>query len=74
MFTFILNSSNLLQDKKGTIGHYAVIAVAHEVNEENLQKVADQVKERFGLTLDTMTGTTSDPETFLTISTTTLLK
>lgn len=26
MFTFIINSIELLQDKKGTIGHHAVVA------------------------------------------------
>lgn len=74
MFTFIINSIELLQDKKGTIGHHAVVACANEVTEEVLQKVGVQVKKRFGLTLDTTTGKTSDPDIFLTISTTILIK
>lgn len=70
MFTFILNSSNLLQDKKGTVGYYAVIAATQEVTEETIQQVKRMVKERFGLTLNVMTGKTSDPNVFLTVSTT----
>lgn len=67
MFTFILNSSNLLQDKKGTVGYYAVIAATQEVTEETIQQVKRMVKERFGLTLNVMTGKTSDPDTFLSV-------
>lgn len=74
MFTFILNSTNPLSDQIGTVSHYTVIACADEITEEVLQQVSDRVKKRFGLILDTMTGKTSDPETFLTISTTTFLK
>lgn len=74
MFIFILNSTNPLSDQIGTVSHYTVIAATNEITDEVLQKVADRVKERFNLTLDTMTGTTSDPETFLTISTTIFLK
>lgn len=65
MFTFILNSSN---------GRHAVIAVAHKVDEETLQKIANQVKDRFGLTYDPITGKISDPEIILSISDVPLLK
>ena len=67
MFIFTLNSSNLLTDKKGTVGHYKVIATSSVVNGEILQKVADIIKSEFGLILDTTCGKTSDPETFLSI-------
>lgn len=67
MITFILNSTNLLQDKKGTVGHHAVVACAEEVTEETIQKIKGMIKERFGLTLNVMTGKTSDPDTFLSI-------
>lgn len=74
MFIFILNSTNALSDQIGTVSHYAIIACTNEITEYVLQQVSDRIKKRFGLTLDTMTGKTSDPDTFLTISTTTFLK
>lgn len=65
MFTYILNSSNILAGRKGTVGHHIVIAVAQEVTEENIQKVADRVKTEFGVTLNPNNGSTSDPNIFL---------
>lgn len=48
--------------------------LAHKVDEETLQKIANQVKDRFGLTYDPITGKTSDPEIILSISDVPLLK
>ena len=56
----------MLIGKNGTVGHYKVIATSCTIS-NNLQRVADKVKEEFGLTLDITNGTTSDPETFLSI-------
>ena len=64
MFTFILN---ILYIQNGTT--YAhIIAVSKDLNDQIMQKVADRVKEDFGVTLNINNGKTSNPNVFLQIS------
>lgn len=67
MFIFILNSINIPLSCKGNISYTHIIATSRSVNGKILQKVADRVKERFGVTLNTNNGSTSDPDVFLCI-------
>ena len=64
MFTFLLNIVVPHSNKNGT-AYTHIIAVANELNEEILQKVANRVKERFGVTLNINNGKTSNPNVFL---------
>lgn len=67
MFTFILNIIDIpLSGKNGT-AYTHIIAVSKDLNDKILQKVADRVKENFGVTLNINNGKTSNPNVFLQI-------
>lgn len=67
MFIFILNIIDIpLSGKNGT-AYTHIIAVSKDLNDKILQKVADRVKENFGVTLNINNGKTSNPNVFLQI-------
>ena len=63
MFTFIFNI--LYIQNETTYAH--IIAVSKDLNDQIMQKVADRVKEDFGVTLNINNGKTSNPTVFLQI-------
>lgn len=63
MFTFILNILHIQNET--TYAH--IIAVSKNLNDQIMQKVADRVKEDFGVTLNINNGKTSNPNVFLQI-------
>lgn len=64
MFIFTLN---ILLSCKENIPYTHLIAASKDLNDEILQKVADRVKENFGVTLNINNGKTSNPNVFLQI-------
>lgn len=62
MFIFTLN---ILLSCKENIPYTHLIAASKDLNDEILQKVADRVKEGFGVTLNINNGSTSNPDVFL---------
>lgn len=67
MFIFIINSINIPLSCKGNTSYTHLIAASKDLNDKILQKVADRVKERFGVVLNTNNGSTSDPDVFMRI-------
>nr|DAR76288.1 MAG TPA: hypothetical protein [Caudoviricetes sp.] len=63
MFVATLRGKNVWRE----CSLFKIIADTQEVTEETIQQVKRMVKERFGLTLNVMTGKTSDSDTFLSI-------
>ena len=61
MFTFMLN---IIYGKNET-AYTHIITVSKDLNDKILQKVADRIKERFGVVLNTNNGSTSNPNVFL---------
>lgn len=64
MFIFTLN---ILRSCKDDISYTHSIAASKDLNDKILQKVADRVKENFGVTLNINNGKTSNPNVFLQI-------
>lgn len=62
MFIFTLN---ILLSCKNDIPYTHIIAVSKDLNDKIMQKVADRVKENFGVTLNINNGKTSNPDVFL---------
>jgi hypothetical protein len=67
MFTFILNIIYIPLSGKNKTAYTHIIAVSKDLNDKILQKVADRVKENFGVTLNINNGKTSNPNVFLQI-------
>lgn len=64
MFIFTLN---ILLSCKKDIPYTHLIAASKDLNDKIMQKVADRVKEDFGVTLNINNGKTSNPNVFLQI-------
>lgn len=64
MFIFALN---ILLSCKKDISYTHLIAVSKDLDDKILQKVADRIKERFGIVINTNNGKTSNPNVFLQI-------
>ena len=67
MFTFILNILYIPFSGKNETAYAHIIAVSKDLNDQIMQKVADRVKEDFGVTLNINNGKTSNPTIFLQI-------
>mgnify|MGYP000978614320 CR=1 FL=1 len=65
MFIFVINSINIPLSTKGNTSYTHIIAASKDLNDKILQKVADRVKTKFGVTLNPNNGSTSDPDVFL---------
>lgn len=67
MFTFILNILYIPSSGKNKTTYAHIIAVSKDLNDQIMQKVADRVKEDFGVHLNINNGKTSNPNVFLQI-------